>query len=1144
MSSVKIPDEMAQNPVLDYLESCGYAVSALRKAGVLYDYNYMSYLLPEAYRTGLPYGDTGLVCASYVANYLFDYLPNHEAINTSMLTESFSGNFASVPDLYQLLDSTAQNYAYYDPNHDNELRVIKSTTPSKPGDIIFYGDAQHCAIYLGTADLVDSFSGTVVEKNAQFISHCGTDRGPEITTNRELENCGLTPTAVFSLEWNPNVAYFYLTDSDERAAAPRAASTAVIARKYTWSLGGDVSFQYWSHYPDLHPIFQNGSINNCVYFELQNGAMAYCLEPWVMDSGTGGASFHEVGWSDAVYNNDTVKYNTVRKILALGAHNTSAPEAEKKATALFVWDAICGYWTSDIKRTGIGEPPFLSTLARGTPIRDAYEKISTRIQEHQKTPSFATRNPNPGPANTVTLKHNQSTGYYEAVIYDSNAVVHDYKFQAAGISGLTFEIRPWVAGKGYEVRIKATEAAARQISNKPNGVVAKATGYCYDFPKQSIQVWASYDTSIQKFGSLANHNVQPVAAYIKILTDYKNDVAFSLKKTIKASSDIISQLQGNKCYTLAGAEYSVYKGGTLQEVMKTDVQGNAQSGKKYPVGTVLMVKETKAPNGFKLDPTTYTITIKESGNVLNVADEPAFDPRSIMFEKKDPITGQTAPQGNASFEGAVFKWEYFDNQDWSGTPLRTWYFATDKLGVHFYHPQYLANGYSNDALYKDNRGIARVPIGSVKITEVKAPAGYGQIQTLYANITQPSNGGIARFKWTAESAKIVESKDGNYLFPEPVNPASYGSVSIQKTDALTGGGAPAGADFAGCEFTIYNNSANPVKIGNHLAAAPGEACYVMTVNKDGKASSGAVFPIGKYTIKETKGNAYYQCNTEWSQTFEIISGGNTAMSFTAANTPITGHIQLTKVDGTDGKLLTGAVFQVTFPDGSTQNMVEGENGVHSLRDLRYGRYKVQEIKAPEGFQLDSTVYTVDITENGKVYEIQTPGHNGVANAPVPGSLSVQKADTQGNTMEGVTFLLEYSLDDGNTWQPIQSRADTEPLIPGTSSTQGIVDGKVTTDANGRIAFEGLRINSQTGNIRYRLTEIATTNGHTLLAGTAFDGFLPQNNLVDIQIHATNGTSFELPVSGSHGMQTVTTIGAVLLLTAALIPAFNKKQEEK
>ena len=633
------------------------------------------------------------------------------------------------------------------------------------------------------------------------------------------------------------------------------------------------------------------------------------------------------------------------------------------------------------------------------------------------------------------------------------------------------------------------------------------------------------------------------------------DAPFTLKKSMKGDPDVIAQFQGNACYSLKGAEYGVYKGGTWQETITTNANGEAHSAKRYPDGTVLTVRETKAPPGFKMDDTVHTITIRNGqANVVYVSDEPTFDPYPLEFEKKDPATGLTVPQGNASFEGAVFKWEYFDNQNWGGSPKRIWYFkakgfeGTSK-GYHAYRPEYLANEYQNDDLYfTRNQGKVgyNIPVGSIRITEVKAPAGYGQIPELKANITQPTNGGAARFVWTPESAAIVQSKDGRYLFPEPEDRSTYASISIQKHDADTGGAAPSWANFAGCEFTVYNRSANPVKIGSFPTAAPGEACYVLTLDAAGRAATGAEFPLGKYEIRETKGNAYYQCNTGWSQTFEVTMGGNTAFSFTVANTPVKGHIQLTKIDSTDGKPLTGAVFTVTHPDGHTENMVEEANGIHALRNLRYGKYTVQETKAPDGFQLDPTVYTVEITENGKVYEVKTPGYEGVANAPVPGSISIQKVDSHGNPMPGVTFKLEYSLDDGGTWLPVTSRATDALLTPGTSSTPNIVDGALTTDAGGKIRFEGLRINSQTGNVKYRLTEVATTNGSTLLVGTAFDGYLPQNDAVDIQIQATNGAAFELPTSGSTELAVVQLIGAALIVLALIgyaVTSFSSKLDQ-
>ena len=83
-------------------------------------------MLPEAYRTGIPYGGgstglesvdhfrtNGLVCASFVSYYLWNFLPRN-GVNTQMLTENFTGNYASVPEIRGVLEAASKNYAYYD----------------------------------------------------------------------------------------------------------------------------------------------------------------------------------------------------------------------------------------------------------------------------------------------------------------------------------------------------------------------------------------------------------------------------------------------------------------------------------------------------------------------------------------------------------------------------------------------------------------------------------------------------------------------------------------------------------------------------------------------------------------------------------------------------------------------------------------------------------------------------------------------------------------------------------------------------------------------------------------------------------------------------------------------------------------------
>ena len=1387
-SKVQVPEVMKDNLVLDALTELGYPVDQLQNAGVLYDYNYTSIMMPEAYRTGIPYGGgstglesvdhiraNGLVCASFISYYLWNFLPQH-GVNTTVLTESFTGNYTSVPDVRALLETAAANTAQAPDDVHVLKRERKDLAEAAPGDLLFYGD-EHCAIYLGTADLVNSFTGETLKENAIFLAHCGTNRGVEITTNGELESSGLQLTNIYSLKWSdgivdPNDDYFiqvgdivYLSGGREEIERYAARKTIQVVDMQFMSIG-DTWYDYYSNLDgkNVTQAWRRGMINEIGYAKLSDGTIAYCIEPWkVMPDGTIYDKPFDA-WHDT-------KREGIARAMAYGSPNNGDTSREGMfATQIVLWDIACGYRYLDGSYTIYGTPftstPFQRAIANNSKIREKYELIIHRMRIHGTIPSFTSKTEGGiGAAQTITLKQS-SNSTYTASVKDNNAILTAFRFPSP-VDGMTFSY------SGSTLNITATAAAASKLAggvvvrsrrssaaiNKndpivwtksgtnsngreyqeivtiptgidpvpcffkvkaevnPGAATVKKTadgspaGYCFKMYKWegSKSYYGKTDGSGNMYQTDANFNqktggyewtgltdgtytfkevlsahgagqVFPTSWRITVtdkhgrvtydklytgsqiikesngdarLADAQHpvtglsdggrltmtihnsayDAPFTLKKTMKGDPDVIAQLQGNKCYSLKGAEYGVYKGGAWQETITTDANGEAHSAKRYPDGTVLTVRETKAPPGFKLDNTVHTITIRSGqSNVLNVADEPVFDPDVLQFEKKDPKTGLTVPQGNAKFVGAVFRWDYYDNQKWEGAPKRTWFFETKSVGNTtagrcYYDLAHLAGGYDSDQLYfiREYGKVAyRIPVGSIRITEVKAPAGYGQIPELKATITQPTNGGKAEFKWTPESAAIVQSKDGKYLFPEPEDRSTFASISIQKRDADTGGAAPNGANFAGCEFTVYNRSANPVKIGNFPVAAPGEACYVLTLDAAGRAATGAEFPLGKYEIRETKGNAYYQCNTGWSQTFEVTMGGNTAFSFTVANTPVKGHIQLQKINSETGAGLTGAVFQVTHPDGKTSYMTEQPGGIHRIENLRYGSYKVQEVKAPEGYLLDPTVYTVNITENGKTYVVQTAGFNGIANEPIrghfrvtkvetgtttplqgaeytvkapdgsligvyttdasgsfevrdllygkgytyqetkapagylvdptvykfditeddrtytytredapqPGFIAIKKFDTHNNPMSGVTCKLEYSLDDGGTWLPVTSRAPDAPLTPGTSSTPGIVDGVLTTNENGALLFDGLRINSQTRNIRYRLTEVATTNGHTLLAGTAFDGYLDQDHPTQI-IVATNGAAFELPTSGSTELAVVQLIGAALIVLALI-----------
>lgn len=460
-------------------------------------------------------------------------------------------------------------------------------------------------------------------------------------------------------------------------------------------------------------------------------------------------------------------------------------------------------------------------------------------------------------------------------------------------------------------------------------------------------------------------------------------------RLVKAASDpdCYGQIKDNAMYSLAGAEYKITASDGTTETVVTGADGAVISANLYNVGTTGTIQETKAPNGFLLDSTVYTWEIPADSSeycVVNVTDKPIFDP-PFAITKVDQDT--TTAQGNSSFSGAVFKWEYFDNTDWSGTPKRTWYFQTNANGIAKYDSSCLASSYASDNLYVDSSGIYSLPLGTVKITEIKNSLGYIVIQQpLYVSVVEdPSSPDGATWIWTPESWNImVDIASGNYGVYEPVDPETFGSLSIQKLDKDSGTTAPTWASFAGCEFTVYNRSNGPVKVGGYAVAQPGEACYTLTVDEAGKASTGNVFPIGTYEVRETKGNDYYQCNADWSFTFTITgTGANPAYAAECTNTMHPATINLQKA-GTDGQPLPGARFSLEWSeDGTTWKPVTksddivmggcsspeldekgcltiGEDGTASFTGLYpVVYYRITEVETPNGYQLLKDPILVD-----------------------------------------------------------------------------------------------------------------------------------------------------------------------------------------
>lgn len=517
----------------------------------------------------------------------------------------------------------------------------------------------------------------------------------------------------------------------------------------------------------------------------------------------------------------------------------------------------------------------------------------------------------------------------------------------------------------------------------------------------------------------------------------------TLQKSINASDECIAQLKDNAMYSLEGAKYDVIIDGAVVETITTDASGNAVTTQKFAPGTSGTVVETAAPKGFRLDPTPVPFTVPESGNcVVNVSDVPIMDP-PFAITKVDKDT--TDPQGDGSFSGAVFKFEYFDNEDWTGTAKRTWYFKTNENGMARYDVDFLAPNYTSDKLYVDSNGTYQILLGTVKITEIQNSLGYIVLpQSLYVSIVEdPTATDGVKSVWTPESWDILlDMANGNFGVYEPIDTTVMGSLTIQKKDKDFGTTAPIWATLAGCEFTVYNRSANPVKIGENETAQPDEACLVLTVDETGLVSTGNVFPVGTYEVKETKGNDYYQCNETWSYTF-TVTGTETNPAFT--------------------------------------------------------------------------------TE--------------CANTMRPAALHLNKADTDGNPIQGAKFCLEWS-EDGTTWQPVTKSEDI--VMGGCASPELDEKGCLTVGEDGSLSFTGLY-----PVVYYRITEVETPNGYQLLKDPILvEKLLPETNF-EKSYRVVNNDMFTLPKTGGNGFVAVLIPAGFLLALscAAMLTVFIPKGKD-
>ncbi len=657
--------------------------------------------------------------------------------------------------------------------------------------------------------------------------------------------------------------------------------------------------------------------------------------------------------------------------------------------------------------------------------------------------------------------------------------------------------------------------------------------------------------------------------------------AFTLKKTSNASQTTLECIANNPLYTLKDAEYGVYTDAAcanLAETLKTGADGSVTSSKTYAVGTKLYIKELKAPSGYLLDTTVHSLLIQDGQNVINVSDEPTFDPNSLSLTK----TGVSSER----ISGAVFKVEFFASS-WANPDrlLRTWYFQSDSNGTVRFDDAHFASGYSSDPLFKPNGPTNRptFPLGCVKVTEIKTAAGYilpqGQTAAVFMFITQGGTktaqmGKPAGAYWGDASANPINSTNpkGIYKMENDADPEALTAVNEDVPGTMTIRKASDDGDVEGYCFKLYQWVTNKVWFGTSDASG-----NVYATNASYNASGDPVYTFedlhdGSFTLLEVlsrhgKDNVWPESiritvtkddETLFDQTYSgddltkdangdcrlhkisitgLSKGG--LMSITVKNKPVDVPVEIVKTSS-DG-VVEGIQFKVEQyeEDGigwwTRGTYTTDQDGKLLTPDIPVGtELRITEI-VPEGYICRSEnpqIITVAAAENQVHFENERLG-----------SIRIHKVNEKGQALSGVVFRLDYSLDDGVSWSPVQARAEDDPAQPGTCTNAAVTDGLLTTDANGWAEYTGLCITTEGGAIRYRLTEVESREGYNLLPGPAFDGTLDSEEEVELTV--VNTLIFQMPATGGLGFGGLFIAFALFgSFAAVLLFALTKKRRIK
>lgn len=495
-------------------------------------------------------------------------------------------------------------------------------------------------------------------------------------------------------------------------------------------------------------------------------------------------------------------------------------------------------------------------------------------------------------------------------------------------------------------------------------------------------------------------------------------------------------------------------------------------------GTTLVVKETRAKDGFLLDDTPQTAQIKAG--------------QTVTLEFRNQPTGQliihklSGDDRKTPLEGVQFKITYSDGSFvdadsgqlssnglyWSnsagqiilsgltGTVVVT---EVESIPGYTIDPNtqsqtVVINPNDTQELYFYNN-----PIGGIEIIKVNASKTSERIPDTTFEIRRMDDALVDTITTDRNGRAYLSLEDGSYYALEvEANPdfvldntphyfeVKNGEVTTLRIKNEANSGIlihkvdTSGEGIYGVKFLLYDEDRNP--IGEFTSDDEGWVYITADDLPDGANTS------GRFYLRELEAAEGYILDEEYKTVY--VRPGRTA-EIEWVNTAITGQIQIWKKSADDnpingfpaGTPLEGAVFGIYNKANALVDTVESDSrGLAVSKPLPLGRYTVKEISSPQFYSVSDEEVTVYLEHEGQIVQVE------YLNKSVYTNVSISKS---GYTQVVPGQEIRYTFKDigNNSTVPLDSFYWRDTLPTDAVRLDKIITGTYSARLNYKVVFQ-------------------------------------------------------------------------------------------